>query len=573
MVNAFQTSCPNTYGGVFVTKISPAGNTLGYSTYLCGGGTDHAAGIAVDSSGSAYVTGDTDSDNWPVQVPYQLMLNGSTNAFVTKLSPAGNSLVYSTYLGGSAADLGTSIALDGTGAAYIAGKTFSTDYPVLLAFQSKPKVPAGWYTGFVTKMSPAGTSLVYSTYLGGSVEEKPLGIAVDAGGAAFVTGVTYSTDFPLLHPFQSTNNNPGEGTCFVTKLGAVGNVVIWSTYLGGSYGDGDVCYGIAADNADEAYVTGITFSPDFPVLLPYQANIGGSSRLAFATKFSATGTLVYSTFLGGNFDAEANAIAVDSAGAAYLTGSAGSGMPVPNGFQRTTSTGGGPFVAKLQLNSVATTVVNSTPTGLDFTVDGTDYTNGQSFTWTAGSTHTIGVNSPQTATGTGTRYAFANWSDSGLQTHTITASSSGATYTASFTKQYLLSVSTSPSAGGVVTETPTSSDASGYYSTGTSVSLAASPNAGYAFSSWSGDVSGTTTQQSLTMNASHSVTANFTAVTYSSCDINQSGSINAGDVLAMINEALGAAPAVNDLNGDGVVNVLDVQIVSNAALGLNCAAH
>jgi hypothetical protein len=540
---------------------------------LCGGGTDHAAGIAVDSSGSAYVTGDTDSDNWPVQVPYQLMLNGSTNAFVTKLSPAGNSLVYSTYLGGSAVDVGTSIAIDGTGAAYIAGWTQSTDYPVLLAFQSRPRVPPGWFTGFVTKLSPAGTTLVYSTYLGGSGEEKPLGIAVDAGGAAFVTGVTYSTDFPLLHPFQSTNNNPGEGTCFVTKLGAVGNAVIWSTYLGGSYGDGDVCYGIAADNADEAYVTGLTFSPDFPVLLPYQANIGLSSRLAFATKFSATGTLVYSTYLGGNFDAEANAIAVDSAGAAYLTGNTGAGMPVPNGFQRTTSTGGGPFVAKLQLNGVATTVVNSTPTGLDFTVDGTDYINGQSFTWTAGSSHTIGVNSPQTATRAGTRYAFANWSDSGLQTHTITASSSGATYTASFTKQYLLSVSTSPSAGGVVTETPTSSDASGYYSTGTSVSLAASPNAGYAFSSWSGDVSGTTTQQSLTMNASHSVTANFTAVTYSSCDINQSGSINAGDVLAMINEALGAAAAVNDLNGDGVVNVLDVQIISNAALGLNCAVH
>jgi hypothetical protein len=155
MVNAFQTSCPNTYGGVFVTKILPAGNALGYSTYLCGGATDHAAGIAVDSAGSAHVTGDTDSANWPVQVPYQLTLNGSTNAFVTKLSPAGNSLVYSTYLGGSFVDVGTSIAIDGTGAAYIAGWTQSTDYPVLLAFQSRPRVPPGWFTGFVTTLSPA----------------------------------------------------------------------------------------------------------------------------------------------------------------------------------------------------------------------------------------------------------------------------------------------------------------------------------------------------------------------------------------------------------------------------------
>jgi hypothetical protein len=222
---------------------------------------------------------------------------------------------------------------------------------------------------------------------------------------------------------------------------------------------------------------------------------------------------VYSTYLGGNEDSQGNAIAVDSAGAAYLTGSAGGGMPVPNGFQKTTSTGGGPFVAKLQLNGVATTVVNSTPTGLDFTVDGTDYTNGQSFTWTAGSSHTIGVNSPQTTTGAGTRYAFANWSDSGLQTHTITASSSGATYTANFTAQYLLSVSASPSAGGVVTETPISSDASGYYSTGTSVSLAASPNAGYAFSSWSGDLSGSVNNQAVSMTAPKAVTANFSTVT------------------------------------------------------------
>jgi hypothetical protein len=510
MVNAFQTSCPQ-YNSVFVTKISPAGNALGYSTYLCGGYSDYAAGIAVDSAGSAYVTGQTASDNWPVQVPYQLMLNGSTNAFVTKLSPAGNSLVYSTYLGGSAVDVGTSIAIDGTGAAYIAGWTQSTDYPVLLAFQSRPRVPPGWFTGFVTKLSPAGTTLVYSTYLGGSGEEKPLGIALDAGGAAFLTGVTYSTDFPLLHPVQSTNNNPGAGTCFVTKLGAVGNVVIWSTYLGGSYGDGDFCYGIAADNADEAYVTGITFSPDFPVLLPYQANIGDNSRLAFATKFSAAGTLVYSTFLGGNEDSQGNAIAVDSAGAAYLTGSAGGGFPVPNGFQRTTGNSGGPFVAKLQLNGVATTVVNSTPTGLDFTVDGTDYINGQSFTWTAGSSHTIGVNSPQTATRAGTRYAFANWSDSGQQTHTITASSSGATYTASFTAQYLLSVSALPSTEGVVTENPISSDLSGYYSIGTSVSLGASPNDGYAFSSWGGDLSGSANPQSVSITAPMAVTANFVA--------------------------------------------------------------
>jgi len=515
-VNPYQSSCPNNipggqYGGVFVTKIQPAGYPLAYSTYLCGGYSDHGGGIAVDINGSAYVTGDTSSNNWPVKGPHQLMLNGDTDAFVTKLSVDGGSLVYSTYLGGSGNDCGTSIALDSTGAAYIGGWTDSSDYPVANALQSKEAVPEGWYTGFVTKLSPDGTSLGYSTYLGGSGEEKVLGIAVDAGNAAFVTGYTYSTDFPTRYPAQSTNNNPDAGTCFVTKLATAGNALIWSTYLGGSPINGtagDVCYGIAADNAKESWVTGRTDSPDFPVLLPYQASMPGTN-LAFVTKYSSTGTMAYSTFLGGNGDAEAFGIAIDSAGAAYITGDADSeNFPVPNGYQRTTGPSGGPFVAKLQLSGSATTVVNTTPTGLTFTVDGTTYTTGQSFTWTAGTSHTIGVTSPQTVTGgAGTRYAFASWSDSGAASHTITASSAGGTYTASFTTQYLLTVAESPAAGGTVTENPPSSDL--YYNSGTSVQLTAAANPGYSFASWSGDLSGTTNSQSVGMTAPHSVTATF----------------------------------------------------------------
>jgi len=517
LVLAYQSSCPNDipggqYGGVFVSKLSAAGNALSYSTYLCGGYSDHGMGIAVDSTGAAYITGDTSSDFWPLQGAYQPLLNGNTNAFVAKLSPTGTSLVYSTYLGGGN-DYGTAIALDSTGAAYITGYTNSNQFPISSpTFEASNRAQSG-YTGFVAKLSPTGNSLEYSTYLGGSGGDQPNGIAVDAGDAAFVTGIAYSTDFPLRNPYQSTNKNADAGTCFVTKFATAGNSLIYSTYLGGSPASGssgDLCNAIAVDSAKEAYVTGQTYSPDFPLLSPVEASMPpNATYLAFVTKFSATGTLAYSTFLGGSDNTDAYAIAVDSAAAAYVTGNTASlDFPVPNGFQTFTSTSGGPFIAKLQTTGGATTVVTTSPAGLTFTVDGTAYTSTQNFTWTAGTNHTIGVSSPQTLPGVnGTRYLFANWSDSGLENHTITASSSGGTYTANFTAQYLLTVTESPAAGGSVTENPPSSDL--YYNGGTSVQLTAAPNSGYTFTSWSGDLTGTTNPQSLTMNAPHNVTATF----------------------------------------------------------------
>jgi len=212
-----------TYGGApedaFVAKLNAAGSALVYSTYLGGSGDDFLGGLAVDSSGNAYVTGATNSTNFPTTPgAEQTTFGGGTyNVFVSKLNPAGNALVYSTYLGGSGNDQALGIALDFSGNAYVTGLTSSTNFPVSNAIQSV--YAGGAYDVFVTELGPAGTALIYSTYLGGSGDDEASGIAVDASGDAYVTGFTNSANFPVNGAFQGTNKVPNSGyTAFVTKI-------------------------------------------------------------------------------------------------------------------------------------------------------------------------------------------------------------------------------------------------------------------------------------------------------------------------------------------------------------------
>jgi hypothetical protein len=196
-----------------VTKLTPAGNALVYSTYLGGSGVDGGSRIAVDGAGSAYVDGVTDSTNFPIQSPYQATLQGRQNAFVTKLTPGGGALVYSTYLGGSGADAPIGIAVDGAGSAYVTGHTNSTDFPVQSPYQATLQ---GTQNAFVAELTPAGTTLVYSTYLGGSSNEQGWGIAVEGPGSAYVAGFTTSTNFPIQSPYQGTLQ--GGQNAFVARL-------------------------------------------------------------------------------------------------------------------------------------------------------------------------------------------------------------------------------------------------------------------------------------------------------------------------------------------------------------------
>jgi hypothetical protein len=318
----FPTATPYdpTYNGglddVFATKLSSTGNSLVYSTYL--GGTDFDKGwaIAVDDSGSAYLTGQTQSINFPTHNAYDGSFNGGIDVFVTKLSSQGDSLVYSTYLGGSDYEYGYGIAVDGSRNAYVTGNTYSTNFPTQNPYQTY-QGPANSADAFATKFSASGTSLIYSTYLGGNGYDAGWGIAVDSSDNAYVAGSTGSSNFPTQNPYQTSQ---GGGDAFVTKLSTSGNSLVYSTYLGGS--DGDFGLSIAVDGSGSAYVTGKTRSANFPTLNPYQAYQGPTGYAdVFVTKLSPTGnSLVYSTYLGGNDSDEGYGIAVDGSGNADVIG-------------------------------------------------------------------------------------------------------------------------------------------------------------------------------------------------------------------------------------------------------------
>jgi hypothetical protein len=309
----------------FVTKIKADLSGFVYSTFLGGSSSDQAYGVAVDAAGNAYVTGYTGSSNFPTAPttgPFSTYQN-SGDAFVSKISPDGAALVFSIFLGGSNVDFGRGIAVDGQNNVYVTGYTQSSSFPTMP--NGSPLRPWGGATdAFVTKINPDATALVYSTFLGGTGNDRGYAIAVDAFGNAYITGETNSsTTFPTmpvnnpLRPFGGGNYSDA----FVTKINAGATALVYSTFLGGS--KADVGYGIAVDRGNNVFVTGITGSSDFPTwpdghpLLPY----GGGVSNAFVTKIQADGAqLPFSTFLGGNQADAGYAVAVDRLGDAYVAG-------------------------------------------------------------------------------------------------------------------------------------------------------------------------------------------------------------------------------------------------------------
>ena len=352
---AFQTSFGGGGNNAFVSKLNAAGSALVYSTYLSGGGGSVGFGVAIDASENAYVTGGTGSDFSTTPGAFQTTYGGGDgDAFVSKLNAAGSGLLYSTYLGGNDDDVGYSIALDASGNAYLTGLTSSSDFPTTSgAFQT---TFGGISDAFVSKLNAAGSALVYSTYLGGSAYDLGGGIMADASGNAYVTGLAASSNFPTTPgAFQTTGNSDA----FVTKLNSIGSALLYSTYLGGGDAWGA---GVALDASGNAYVTGFAGS-DFPTTPgAFQTTFGGGSSLipydAFVSKLNAAGSaLVYSTYLGGSGGENGYGIAVDASGNAYVTGfTDSSNFPTtPGAFQ--TAFGGGSFygdvfVAKLSVADV-----------------------------------------------------------------------------------------------------------------------------------------------------------------------------------------------------------------------------
>ena len=339
---------------------------LVYSSYLGGSSEDFSNGIAVDSAGNAYITGSTSSTNFPIKNAFQNTNKGAQNVFIAKFDPAlsgSASLLYSTYLGGSGDDEGGGIAVDSAGNAYVTGTISSANFPTTAgAFQANL---AGSRDAFVTVLNSSGNGLIYSTYLGGSINSFGFGITVDSIGNAYVTGTTFSTDFPTTAGAYQTAL-AGVGDAFIAKFDPTlsGSAsLLYSTYLGG--GMGDSSNSIAVDSAGNAYITGYTFSTNFPIKNAFQNTLVGSQN-AFIAKLdptiSGTASLLYSSYLGGSGSDSGNSIAVDSAGNAYITGNTSStNFPTVNAFQTALAGGEDAFVAKFDptLSSTASLVYSS----------------------------------------------------------------------------------------------------------------------------------------------------------------------------------------------------------------------
>jgi len=382
---AFQQTLPkgSTRAG-FITKLNSSGSALVYSTYLGGSVTDKLRGLAVDSSGNAYVTGGTQSFDFPTTIgAFQTTLAGASNGFVSKINPTGTALVYSTYIGGTTADAANSIVIDSSGNAYITGGTTSSNFPTKNPIQARfagggTTCPAQHVSicgdAFVAELNLAGSTLLFSTYLGGSGEDTGIGIVLDPAGNIYVSGGTDSSNFPVTAGVVQNTFGGGSAGCttageacgdaFLTKINAAKTAFVYSTYLGGT-GDDVAGLGLAIDAAGNIHMAGITGSNNFPTTPNAVQTVfgGGSSPCspgficgdAFVTKFSLDASaLAFSTFLGGSSDDGAGSVAQDSSGNDYIVGATSSlNFPTtPGAFQQTCNSCDGAsnaFITKLAI--------------------------------------------------------------------------------------------------------------------------------------------------------------------------------------------------------------------------------
>jgi hypothetical protein len=314
----------------FVAKMTADGSSLVFSTFFGGSGGDQAEGADVDASGALYVTGITDSADFPTTVgSFDPTYSASSGAetFVLKLAEDGASLLYSTYLGGSNHETATDLAVSATGEACVIGLTFSGDFPTVAG--SYDTAYSAVYDSYVTKMTADGSALVFSTYLGGTRDDFADEVAVDDSGAVLICGSTSSTEFPVTAGAFSVVLSGGTDL-FVTKLAPNGASVLYSTFVGGTHGENAT--GLAVGETGTVYVAGTTTSANYPVTAgAFDESFNGGMD-AFITKLDTNGQqLGYSTYLGGAGYDVAHDIAIDAFGAAYVTGSSPEGFPTTPG--------------------------------------------------------------------------------------------------------------------------------------------------------------------------------------------------------------------------------------------------
>ena len=335
----------------FVVELNPTGTALVYSSLLGGSGDDFGLDIVVDPQGAAYVTGDTNSPDFPVHNPLQSSFKGGpSDAFVAKIQPQGAGLAFATYIGGTDEDHGFGIAVDFARNIYVAGYSKSADFPTTP--HALQPTSAGGFDSVILKLRSDGQKLLYSTYLGGSADDEGLDIAVDLFGSAHISGSTCSADFPTRNPAQPVPT--GQCAGYAARLDPSGSHLIYSTYLGGAFND--FARGIATHTVAGPwvfdYVSGLTCSPNFPVSHAIQPNFGGVCD-AFVTKLGPTGAIVYSTYLGGTDFDQSHGVAVDGRGNAYVGGiTCSTDFPVSeNAVQQTQAGNCDGFVSKIADNN------------------------------------------------------------------------------------------------------------------------------------------------------------------------------------------------------------------------------
>ena len=359
---AVPANCPRCFADnydAFVAKLNATGSALLYSTYLGGTDIDDARGIAVDSAGNAYVTGETVSLDFPTTAgSFQPTSKGSYDVFVTKLNPTGSALVYSTFLGGAAVDNGERIAVDSSGRAIVLGFSSSADFPTTPG--AYDTTPNGGFDVTITKLNAAGSGLVFSTLLGGSDMDTGGGLALDAAGNIYVSGGTASLNFPTTPGAFDTS--PDGSDAFVAKLNPTASALLWSTVLGGHAG-GEGASAVAPDVSGNVWVTGGTSSSDFPVTAGAVQNTLKGVSDAFISEVSADGAaLMYSTFLGGRDADGGEDVAIDPNGNVYVVGHTYSlDFPATAGAFDTVFNGdtsifwGDAFVTKIDPNATTST--------------------------------------------------------------------------------------------------------------------------------------------------------------------------------------------------------------------------
>ena len=474
-----------------------------YSTYLGGeyGEVEEAAAIAVDSDGNVYVAGYTKSRDFPTTpgAAYESYIGYTygnyANAFISKFDPTGTELLWSTYLGGKSTDVCTAIAVDSDGNVYVAGYTYSYDFPTTSGAYDAS------YNGnsdvFVTKLNSTGTDLIYSTCLGESDTDYGFGAAVDSDGNVYIAGATRSYDFPTTPGAYDTSYNPGTAyDAFVTKLNSTGTDLIYSTYLGGS--DTDYGLGAAVDSDGNVYVIGKT-GRNFPTTSGAYNTVGEE---AFLTKLNPAGTaLVFSTYLIGEANVvgpqplvsgTGRAIVVDSDRNAYVVGDIWwNEFPTTLGAYDASFNGG-------DINTYGDAFLIK----LDSTGSYSIYSTYLGGSWVdIAKAITVGVDrSVYIAGGTGS-YDFPTTSDA----YDASYDGGGDVFVTKI--PILVGLITSTTVGGTIDPEP----GTYIYNEGVEVTITATPNSGYDFTGWSGDATGTTNSITITMDSDKSVTANFEA--------------------------------------------------------------